>query len=216
MLERVRSLDAEALVDVHNNTGHNPAYGVLVGNEARHLALVELFAPRCVLNTLRLGTMVEALEPRLTSVVIECGQAGDRAADELAYRGICAYLEADVLPAHPREEMQIFKNSMRVTVDRGRVLAFAEAPDESADLTLKPSLEHFNFQSVPEGTVLGWSKSQAQPLHVIDSRQCDRSQEFLEVVAGEIRARTAFVPIMMTARADIAASDCLCYFVEDF
>ncbi|MEM1416259.1 MAG: succinylglutamate desuccinylase/aspartoacylase family protein [Myxococcota bacterium] len=210
----------EALVDVHNNTGHNPPYGVLVDQRPGCLALVELFTPRGVVNALRLGTLVEAWRAHAPSVVVECGQAGRAGADEVGYQGIRRYLEVETLPPGPRHALRLYRNTVRFTLRDGIAPAFATAP-ASATLTLRDDLERFNFRPVPAGTVLGWWRGRGLPLEAFGPRGEDHATELVGLRASdasrpaELVARRAFTPIMMTTRPDIVVADCLCYLVRD-
>jgi hypothetical protein len=215
ILNLLRDRQIEGLVDVHNNTGHNPAYGVLIGAEEHHLAMVELFAPRCVLNTLRLGTLVEAIDPEIPSVVIECGQSGTSEADAVAYRGICDFLGRPELPDKPASSMQVFRNSMRILIANGHRPSFADERDPQSSLTLRDHIEQYNFKRVDPGTCLGWTDADHIPLKIIDAEHRDRVADFLELRDGAICTRRPIVPIMMTARPEVALSDCLCYLVEE-
>lgn len=212
-LEVLEREDPEALVDLHNNTGHNPAYGVLVDEEPRSYALVELFAPRGVINHLCLGTLIEAWQSRCPSVVVECGQSGDMEADEVAFAGLCRYLEADELPVAPRELM-LYRNTVRFTLREGLVPVFANEP--AGALTLRPDVERFNFREVPAGTSLGWHAGEELPLLALGADGHDHAPELLELRGGELRARQGFRPIMMTTNPEVVRADCLCYLVADF
>ena len=58
-LRVMRESNVESLIDIHNNTGHNPPYGVGPAAGAAELNLVSLFGQRFVHSSLRLGTLVE-------------------------------------------------------------------------------------------------------------------------------------------------------------
>ncbi len=216
LLDLLRRADPEALIDVHNNSGHNPAYGVLVDTRPASLALVEFFTARAVLNQLHLGTLIEAQVDRCPSVVIECGQAGAPQADEVAYRGLCAYLEAEELPAAPTQAVQVYRNSVRFELAAGVSLAFVRAgQSRSTSLALRADLEAFNFQCVPRGEVLGWCEGESLPLIARDQSGDDRASDYLYVEAGTLCAKREFTPIMMSTRPEVVINDCLCYLVDE-
>ena len=98
--ELIEWLEAErpdALVDLHNNSGRSPAYGVGAVADAAHLGLTSLFADRFMLSDLRLGTLTEASERFTTSIVVECGRAQDPVADAVALAGLERYLSVEDL-----------------------------------------------------------------------------------------------------------------------
>jgi len=97
VLEHLHGAAPEALVDVHNTTGHTPPYGVGTIVADAQLHLVSFFARAYVHSDLRLGTLVEATEHAFPSIVIECGMAGDAASDALARAGLERFLGAESL-----------------------------------------------------------------------------------------------------------------------
>jgi hypothetical protein len=68
VLTRIVDASPECLVDLHNNTGHNPAYGVAFRVGPAEQSLVSLFADRIVHTPIELGTLVEATVPLFPSV----------------------------------------------------------------------------------------------------------------------------------------------------
>src|SRR5262249_47450166 len=101
LLDAVRAFAPEALVDLHNNSGHNPAYGLGTRLDPERLGMVSLFAERYVWSTLRLGSLMEAMADELPIVTVECGRAGEPSADEVARRGLARFLDVDLLPRLP-------------------------------------------------------------------------------------------------------------------
>ncbi|MGH8576732.1 MAG: succinylglutamate desuccinylase, partial [Gammaproteobacteria bacterium] len=97
LIERLEAARPEALVDLHNNTGRSPAYGVGTVADAAHLGLTGLFADRYMLSDLRLGTLIEASERFTASIVVECGRAQDPVADAVALAGLERYLSVEDL-----------------------------------------------------------------------------------------------------------------------
>ena len=85
LLRRLRDHACEALIDVHNNTGHNPPYAVATRTDPERLALCGWFAERFVDCNLRLGTLIEATEDDFPGIALECGRAGDPLADAAAF-----------------------------------------------------------------------------------------------------------------------------------
>jgi hypothetical protein len=216
-LRLLREARPEALLDLHNNTGHNPAYGVGRGLDAARLALVGLFARRYVRSDLRLGTLVEAFEGVLPAVTIECGRAGDPAADATAFAGLARYLRADHLgpDAGPGLPFQVLVEPVRVCLRDGTRVAFGDAPAPQADLTLAADVDRHNFERLPAGSAIGWVDAGAPwPLEAREATGADVSRALFELDAGVLRTRRDGVPIMMTTDPRIAAEDCLFYLAR--
>jgi hypothetical protein len=205
----------EALVDLHNNTGHNPAYGVGYVLDDAHLDLVALFASRYVLTDLPLGTLVE-VATAWPSVVIECGRAGDAAADAVALAGLARFasLESLSLDEPQRAAVQVLRDPVRVTIRSGTHVGFAEAPLPAADLTLRHNLDRHNFSELPAGTEIGWVRgASVPPLEVRGGTGIRHPAELFTLDRGVLRTARRMIPIMMTLDVDMATSDCLFYAI---
>jgi len=216
VLDRMKSCAPECLVDLHNNTGHNPAYGVAFSVGHAELSLVSLFADRIVHTPIELGTIVEATVPYFPSVTIECGRAGDPEADEVARRGLRRYLDWDQIDfARPLVPLLHLEAPIRVCVRSGVELAFGASPVPSVPLTISDDIDRHNFEILRAGSPIGWLRSDADwPIEALGSDGVDCSRSFFELDAGILRTRKEFIPIMMTTNRVIAKSDCLFYAVQ--
>ncbi|MDX1650814.1 MAG: succinylglutamate desuccinylase/aspartoacylase family protein [Myxococcota bacterium] len=218
LLRLLEDFGPGCLIDLHNNTGHNPPYGVAPRADAAHRALVALFGDTLVRSDLVLGALVEATDPRTPSVTIECGRAGDPQADAVARRGLEAFARAadPRAPAAEPAAVRVLTEPQRVRVRDALGLAFAPRPDPRVELTLRDDLETHNFRPVPAGTRLGWVRAgSVWPLEARDARGRDRSLELFALDGGVLRAAREMVPIMVTTRPEVARSDCLFYVVRD-
>lgn len=216
VLERLRAARPECLVDVHNNTGHNPVYGVAFRVGHAELSLVSLFGERIVHTPIELGTLVEATVESFPSVTIECGRAGDPAADEAAWRGLCRYLDWEQIDfAKPLVPITCYEAPVRIELREGVKLAFGERMSPDADVTISRDIDRHNFEELAPGTPFGWLRAGAAwPFEARSAGGTDVSRELLGIEDGVLRARRSFVPIMMTTDRRIALSDCLFYAVQ--
>lgn len=217
ILERLRRVRPEAVVDLHNNSGHNPAYGVGVGINRPRLALTALFADRFVESPFRLGSLMEAMANDTHIVTIECGRAGDLEADETARRGVQRYVEIeDLFAATPvANGMQLLHDPVRVMLREGWNVAFERDRFHPVDVVLDPEVDRHNFQMLEAGAHIAWSRRQeGHPFVAIDPEGRDRAAELFELRDDGVHARTPMIPIMMTTDAGIARSDCLFYCVR--
>jgi hypothetical protein len=177
-LDRLRAARPEALIDLHNNTGHNPPYGVGPGVTPEILALTDLFGRRFVHSELRLGALVEATHPDFPSLTIECGRAGDPTADAVALGGLTRFLAADsVFEAGRSEEIEVLGDPVRVSVRSGIRVEFAEAPRPDADFTVAGDIDRHNFETVPPGSAIGWVAPGVWPLEAMDREGRDLAAE---------------------------------------
>ncbi len=215
-LARVREVRPEALIDLHNTTGHSPAYGVASRVGAPERALAALFADRLVHNSLRLCALVEATCLEFPSVTIECGRAGDADADAAAREGLERFLQADRVGVGDETSLQILVDPVRVAVRAGATLVFGDNPDPSVDLTVARDPDRHNFESLPPGTPIGWTGGSdgGWPLEAHGADGEEVSRRLFSVGDGVIRTRRDLIPIMMTVDPAIACSDCLFYAVR--
>jgi hypothetical protein len=216
ILEVVRDVRPEALIDVHNNTGHNPAYGVGVEPTPEALWLTALFGRDFVWSHLQLGALLEAVED-CPAVTVEVGKSHAAEADRVAREGLSRFLNAETLfdanaQAAP---VRVLLMPMRARMAPGCTLVMAQQPDAQADLTMPDDLDRHNFETVDVGARVGWVRGEACPLQLLDEDGTDRAPDYFEHRNGELVARRPFMPIMITVDAAIAASDCLFYVVHE-
>ncbi|MGH0037197.1 MAG: succinylglutamate desuccinylase [Myxococcota bacterium] len=216
VLELFGKAAPEALLDVHNNTGHNPPYGVGPQAGIPELRLVALFGDRFVHSDLALASLVEGTRALCPSVTIECGRAGDPAADEVAYQGLLRFLgdESLGLDSDQWPAVQVLGDPVRVGVRSGVELAFAESPRPEADLTVVGDVDRHNFEMIPEGVHIGWVRARdGWPVQALGADGRDRSREMFTIREGMLETRVPMMPIMMTTDTRNALLDCLFYAV---
>jgi hypothetical protein len=205
----------EALVDMHNNTGHNPAYTIATHGTPAHLALASFFATRFIHTTLRLGSLMEALSPEVPAITVECGRAGTESADAFACDRLARWVELAVLPSvYP--PLRVYVDPIRVTLRREATVAFGETPQAGCDLTLRGDVDRHNFVRLEAGTQIGWvARGAPLPLEARGVAGDDVARALFEVCEGTLVASQPFVPVMMTADPVVAAADCLFYVVRE-
>jgi hypothetical protein len=217
VLDRIRAFGPESLVDLHNNTGHNPAYGVAPAAGAAERGLVSLFTDRLVRNNLRLGTLVEATRDLFPSVSIECGRAGDEASDGVALAGLERYLDLDDLDAAiaAAKPVTIYEDPVRVRVRNRVELAFGDAPVDGADFTVARDIDRHNFERLTPGIPIGWLGARGVwPVEAMSEGGADISGDLFARRDGVLETRREIVPIMMTNNRRNALDDCLFYVVR--
>lgn len=214
-LVELREAAPEALVDLHNTTGHSPAYAVAPRAGARERALAARFGRHLVHSDLRLGALVEAVRDDFPSVTVECGRAGDARADAIAFAGLTHFLAGEDAFPEPQGPLEVLTDPVRVEVREGVGIAIREAPASDAVLTVSTDLDRHNLERIEPGAALGWlPRTEAWPLVARDASGRDRSREFFEARGDRLVVRRTLVPIMMTTDPAIAKSDCLFYIVR--
>lgn len=209
---RVVARKAFAAIDLHNNTGRNPHYGVVTHREPQVLALAALFAPRAVLFLGLPGTQTASFDGLVPAITAECGQPGVPANAEAAAHLVEAVLALDELPqAMPtRDALELFHTIGVVHVRPEVAFDFGDA---ACPLNLSPTLDRLNFTMVDAGTPFG-STTLRQPLEVIDEAGRDIAGELFSVEGSTLRLTRSALPAMLTVDPRIVRQDCLCYLME--
>lgn len=224
VLDLVDEVAPEALVDLHNNTGRNPAYAVGAVASPEALGLCAIFGRHFVWSHITLGALLEAV-PSCPAITVEVGKSGDEAANRVAFEGLLRFVSADRLfaqagglapgvGAFAPEQVQVLRMPMRATLTPGCRLVMSTRPDAAADLTMPDDLDRHNFEVVDAGARVGWVRGDAMPLRLTDEAGRDRTGEYFAREGDQIVARIPFMPIMITVDAAVAAADCLFYLVH--
>jgi hypothetical protein len=217
ILAHLRQYSPESVIDLHNNSGRNPPYGVATRVDPSRLGLTSLFASRFVLSRLRLGALMDALEDELPVVTIECGQRLDPAADACAHSGLRRFAEADELPQVALESRQvdILHRAVRVRLRPGLRIGFGDHRQSVMDVTCALDVDRHNFQTLPAGSHVAWvSHGVDWPLEAQDETGSEVSEQLFRRDGRSIQTARPLTPIMMTTDPVIAVSDCLFYVVE--
>ncbi len=217
ILQAIAAAQPECVVDVHNNTGHNPPYAIGTAIEASRLGLAAIFARRFIHSDLRIGSLMEAVVD-VPCVTIECGRAGDPAAAAIALQGIDRLMQLPDLEtlAESVGEIEILESMVRVRALDGVRLTMSDARNPDVDLTISHDIDRHNFQLIEDDTVLGWVDSAARwPVEACNADGRDCSRELFTIDnAGHLRSRGSWIPIMMTTDPVVARQDCLFYVVD--
>src|SRR6056297_1778848 len=70
--QRVIEREAFAAIDIHNNTGRNPHYGVVCVEDAKVMKLASIFAPRTVIFRGLPGTQTASFSGLVPALAVEC------------------------------------------------------------------------------------------------------------------------------------------------
>lgn len=216
ILQLVHSVKPEALIDLHNTSGSGPAFGVSINGDADHLALTSLFTNDLIVTDLRLGAVMELSERDVPTVTIECGGAMDPSAKFVAQEGISRYLAAESIRAEQGLDyrVNIFRNPIRLELLTGKHAAYSNTAQTHADITLPENAERLNYGMVPHEEPLAFLGNEGLAvLTAKDHQGNERLDEFFECRDEQLFAKHPIKLFMVTTNAEIAASDCLFYFI---
>ena len=215
MLQHIHARQPEALVDLHNTSGLSPAFAVTLGDTPEIRSLVSLFVQHMIVTDLRLGSLMEQ-SLGCPLVTIEAGGAQDASSTRVAAMGVRRYFTArDVLDK--RGELKTFHRPLRLELREHSRLGFAGQALPGHDITLRADIEKFNAKSLLRQDMIGWLAADGlSHLEVrSDAGQPRQVEDYFKVEQGRLFPLQAMRLFMATTRPDVAASDCLFYFLMD-
>ncbi len=207
----------ECVVDIHNTSGSSPSFGISTIMEPRHEALISLFTKRMIVTDLRLGSLMERCHDDMPIVTIECGGAEDRESTPLALEGLARYFTFDnVLDADPADmSLEFFHHPMRLELNDGKDIAYAERSLLADGVTLLPSVENYNFGHVDADTLLGFVPGPLdEHLRVQNGSGGAPAGDYFRVSGGRLYPKRKLKLFMVTTNPEIARKDCMFYLAE--
>lgn len=214
ILEHIRAQQPEAVIDLHNTSGSSPAFAVSCGESPAQVQLVSLFVEHMIVTDLRLGSLMEQ-ELGCPVVTIEAGGSQDEQAEVTADIGLAHYFEQpDVFT--PARTVTRFKHPLRLELSQHSRIDYAARALHDRDLTVREDIEQFNFAPVHSDEMLGWLDEDGLN-HLLINGGPDQHppREYFRIEDGKLYPRRPLRLFMATTRADIAASDCLFYFIQE-
>lgn len=201
-----------ASIDIHNNTGLNPHYGVLARLDPASLHLALLFSRTVVWFRGAAGSQTAAFAPLCPSLAVECGKPGNPANEAHAAGFLDGCLHLAEFPRHGvcDHDIDLYHTVATVKVPDDVSFAFGDA---QADIDFDPRLDHMNFRELDAGTPFGYTRH-ARPLEVRDESGKDVGAAYFAVDDGALRLRSRAMPAMLTLDARAVRQDCLCYLME--
>lgn len=217
LLEKLRQLQPECVIDIHNTSGSSPSFGVTTFMNKRHDALVSLFTHRMIVTDLKLGSLMEISDTMMPAVTIECGGAQDLESNTMAIEGLSRYLTLDNVLEKQYGDMtlEFFHNPMRLELHEDKDIVFGDHCLLEEGVTLLPSVENYNFGFVDTTTHLGFVSGElSNTLTLKDYSGKERITDYFELHDDKLYPRKKIKLFMVTSNPEIARKDCLFYLVE--
>ena len=217
LLEIIRNVQPEAVVDVHNTSGDGPAFAVCVEPHAHYLDLATFFSHRLIVTGHRLGALMEVSDLDCPILTVECGGASQLQSDEIALKGLTRFFsQTQLYTSVAVEEVDIYYHPVRLELAQGGRLSYSNEFQPDMDITLPIHIDRRNFGVARPDTSLAWLSSQGfRQLRVMD--ECGRNviDNFFVERDGKLYPKTTLKLFMATTNPDIAVSDCLFYAVKE-
>ena len=214
ILDHIRQSQPEAVVDVHNTSGTSGPFAVTFNHNPKKEALASLFVEHLIISKISLGALMEQ-NPETPIITLEAGGSDDPASSVMARRSLERYFLAENLFANPLPIM-IYEDPIRLELkSQEHSIDYADHSLPKVDITICKNIESFSFNLVDQDNVLGWIKREVgHTFTALQNHQTLGAEDFFQRdTHGALRPRRKMHLFMATNRPDIAASDCLFYFI---
>ncbi len=211
VLDRVKSADPVACIDIHNNTGRNPMYTVVARNDRPHLSLASRFSRTVVYATSPDTTCSAAFSSVCPSVAVESGLPGEPEGVDAVVRFVSDSLELPDPVHHVDFDIDLFHT---VAVVKVAAACSCGRAGEDVDVELDPAIERYNFREVPPGTRLARVRGRSMDCIDVQPFRSAATGSWLQVQDDELTVARTLMPAMLTSDPDIIKWDCLCYLME--
>lgn len=211
----IRQVKPEAVIDLHNTSGANPAFGVSCSASHEHLSLTSLFCDRVIISHLKLGALLEQ-DFSCPILTIECGGAQDEESHETALSGITRYgCEDNILSTENEHDIEVIYQPIRFLLKQGTSLSFSD-DKPSSGVSLRNDIESLNFGISFKGTSIGQcDPSGLSNFAVEDEHLHGKPEDYFDIKDNHIVTKVDLRLFMATKIPTIAIHDCLFYMVKE-
>jgi len=200
-----------ASIDIHNNTGKNPHYGCINILNPHGLMLASEFSDIAVYFTDPKGVQSSAFSDFCPSVVLECGQSGERSGEDHAFSYLENILQMANLSSQNSSNLKLYHTIARVTIPKTITIG-----DNPSDICLNTQLADKNFHHIQSGTEFASVNSTKEKLIIVSSESHeDITDEYMEVDENKILFKKPITLSMFTTNERAIRQDCVCYFMEE-
>jgi hypothetical protein len=217
ILARLRGAGVEALADVHNNSGENPFYAIVIDDRPRTLNVATLFTTTLLYWDLAANTLMQQLGEDAVGIAVECGLPGRPESLAFAVDGLRRFLGEDRLDGDTvRRDFDLLAGLRKVHVRPEVRFRFGGGLADDVDFVIAEDADVVNFVTVADGHVLGRvHPGAAMPLLALDAAGDDVTSEHFAVIDGAVVTTCAATPVMMTRTVAAARKDCLFYLATE-
>ena len=204
-----------ASIDIHNNTGKNPHYGCINILNPHGLVLASKFSDIAVYFTSPKGVQSSAFSDFCPSIVLECGQSGDKSGEDHVLDYLDSVLQLNELSVQSSSKLKLYHTVARVTIP-GTITIGSDISSESCDISLNKQLEDKNFHRIDPGIEFAVVNSTKEKLIVVNSESNeDVTSEYIELENNRLVFKKSITLSMFTMNEEAIRQDCVCYFMEE-
>ena len=200
-----------ASIDIHNNTGKNPHYACINILNPHGLMLAAKFSDIAVYFTSPKGVQSLAFSDFCPSVVLECGQSGDKSGVDHVLDYLELILGLDKLSVQENNNLKLYHTVARVTIPE--TVSIGEL---SCDLCLNEQLDDKNFHRIDPGTEFATANMKKEKRLIVSSESNeDVTDEYIEIDNNKLLFKKSITLSMYTRNEEAIRQDCVCYFMEE-
>jgi len=204
-----------ASIDIHNNTGKNPHYGCINILNPHGLVLASKFSDIAVYFTSPRGVQSSAFSDFCPSIVLECGQSGDKSGEEHVLDYLDSVLQMNELSAQSNSDLTLYHTVARVTIP-DTITIGSDSSSRPGDISLNKQLEDKNFHRIAPGTEFAVVNPNKEKLIVVNSESNeDVTNEYVELESNRLVFKKSITLSMFTTKEEAIRQDCVCYFMEE-
>ena len=194
-------------LDVHNNSGPNPHYGVLTNQLAECKSRARQFSDLAILALEQDEILSRRMNEICPAITIECGVPGEPRSSEVVYDYLCELTnpKSDT-PTHT--DLSLYKAKYRVILKSATESGFEDFPEFNC------ALDASNFALVEAGTLIATHASQNWFFEVTDFDGLDLTHEYLNFANGQVTLKQDTILGMFTRSPENILFDCVCYVLE--
>jgi len=213
ILNILKQVAPQCLVDIHNTSGSSPAYAVATKDLEQSRRIASLFIEEYIVFDLKLGTLVEKAAKNYPSIVIECGGAKEPESFLRAQKGIEQYFMAPDLSLLSTNTLVVRQNPIRVELRKSASLYYSDRPTR-ADITLPLDADKYNSEILKKDMQLAWVESNIlDMLEFCNLHDAMSGDDYFYIKDNVLYAMQDLRLYMVTTNIDVAKSDCLFYLM---
>ncbi|MEW6982836.1 succinylglutamate desuccinylase/aspartoacylase family protein [Colwelliaceae bacterium 6471] len=211
----INEVSPEAVVDLHNTSGYGPAFAVSPIITTDGLSLASYFCQTMILSSFRLGALMEQ-NFNCPTITIECGGSNDEQSHEVAFEGIKRISShLDITSSHQQKTVEVIYRPLRLKTKPDVNLDYAAHDEGYAGVTLKSTIEQFNYGSAIQGQMLGWLDERGlDNLELLDDKKNNVLNDYFDTRDNQLICAVNIRIFMATTNKKIAQNDCLFYVVK--
>jgi hypothetical protein len=188
---------------------------ILTGDKFQTLSLASFFSSTLILSDLKLGALIEQ-EFTCPFITIECGGSLEEQAHEIAFTGISHIAQCETIDyIHQEKDVDVIYRPLRLQVNQGVNLSFAEHDEGYSGVTLKSNIEYFNFGGAHQDEMIGWVDGDGtNNLILLDKEGKNIIDKYFYARDNLLVCRHNLRIFKATTNKDVALSDCLFYVAK--